>query len=327
MASARWGLLHPRGLAQHMVVASDIRRSTRRGIAAVHCGRVLPEGLSAFLATTAGAPPYFCWVHGEELSYIDSSRELRRLAATVFRRARGILANSQNTARLLEQRGVPSRVVHVVRPGVEPERFGPNLPGSLDLRQALAPNGETVCLTVGRLQRRKGHDLVLDALARFGRDARRIRYVIVGDGEERQRLEQKVREHGLGGVVRFEGRIAASELPKYYSAADLFVHPNRVDGTDFEGFGMVFLEAAASGLPVIGGRSGGVPEAVLDGVTGALVSGEDSDELFAVMSELIEDPVRRRQLGETGRARVRAEFTWQRAADRVSALHAELACR
>jgi phosphatidylinositol alpha-1,6-mannosyltransferase len=304
-------------------VACEIRRAARQGIAAVHCGRVLPEGLSALLARTTGAPPYFCWAHGEELGYIDSSRELRRLAATVYGRARAILANSQNTATLLARRGVPSKAVHVVRLGVEYDRFRPDVPGGADLRNALAPDGETICLTVGRLQRRKGHDLVLEALKRFGGAARRIRYVIVGDGDERNRLEQMVADFDLGSVVVFAGKVSSADLPRYYAASDLFVHPNRVDGADFEGFGIVFLEAAASGLPVIAGRSGGVPEAVLDGVTGSLVSGTDSAELTRVMSEFIGDARRRREMGAAGRARVLSEFTWQRAADRVAELHAE----
>ena len=215
MATRHWGLLHPRGLVHHLGVAGTIRRIARGGIAAVHCGRVLPEGLSALLASTAGAPPYYCWAHGEELGYIDSSRELRRLAATVYARARAVFANSRNTATLLARRGVPSRAIHVIRLGVEHERFRPDVHGSEELRRTLAPEGQTVLLTVGRLQRRKGHDLVLEALKQFGDRARCLRYVIVGDGEERQRLEQMVRDYGLGPVVVFAGKAPAAVLPQY----------------------------------------------------------------------------------------------------------------
>jgi phosphatidylinositol alpha-1,6-mannosyltransferase len=215
----------------------------------------------------------------------------------------------------------------VIRLGVEPDRFRPGLPGADALRQSLAPDGQTLLLTVGRLQRRKGHDLVLEALSRFGDAARNIRYVIAGDGEERQRLERMVLDFDLGSVVVFAGKVPSSTLPLYYAAADLFVHPNRVEGADFEGFGIVFLEAAAAGLPVIAGRSGGVPEAVLDQVTGLLVSGTDSDELHRAMSDLITNPARLQEMGEAGRARVLAEFTWQRAADRVAELHADFLCR
>jgi phosphatidylinositol alpha-1,6-mannosyltransferase len=118
--------------------------------------------------------------------------------------------------------------------------------------------------------------------------------------------------------------VGTEELPRYYAAADLFVHPNRVDGADFEGFGIVFLEAAACGLPVIAGRSGGVPEAVAEGVTGMLVSGTDIGELQQAMTVLIESPEKRREMGAAARSRVLAEFTWQRAADELSAVHAQV---
>jgi phosphatidylinositol alpha-1,6-mannosyltransferase len=324
LRTRNWGILHPRGLSYHLRVASDIWRAARKGTAVVHCGRALPEGFSALVAQAAGAPPYVCWAHGEELGYIDSSRELRQLASIVFGRARAVLANSENTADLLKRRGVPAPAIHVVRPGVNAEWFHPGAAGAAELRRKFAPGGETICLTVGRLQRRKGHDLVLDALAHLGPMARRLRYVIAGDGEERPRLESIVRERGLEPVVTFVGRVGTEELPRYYAAADLFVHPNRVDGADFEGFGIVFLEAAACGLPVIAGRSGGVPEAVAEGVTGMLVSGTDIGELQQAMTVLIESPEKRREMGAAARSRVLAEFTWQRAADELSAVHAQV---
>jgi phosphatidylinositol alpha-1,6-mannosyltransferase len=316
----QWGLLHPRGLMTHALVAADIRRMARH-VTAVHCGRVLPEGLSALLAFAAGGPPYVCWVHGEELSYVDSSREFRRLAAAVFQRARFVLANCRNTADLLVARGVRARDIHVVYPGVDTYRFRPRAAGADALRQVLARAGETLLLTVGRLQRRKGHDLVLQALAALGPNRRGVRYVIVGDGEERPRIESMIRELDLADTVTLAGRVDAHELPRYYAAADAFIHANRRDGDDFEGFGMVFLEAAASGLPAIGGRSGGVPEAVVDGETGLLVSGTSVGELRDALTDIISNRERRRALGSAARARVLREFTWQRAADQISTLH------
>jgi phosphatidylinositol alpha-1,6-mannosyltransferase len=263
-------------------------------------------------------------VHGEELGYIDSSRELRRLATAVFQRARAVIANSANTAALLLERSVRAGAIHIVRPGVDPQRFRPGTAGADRLRLELAGDAELVCLTVGRLQRRKGHDLVLEALADLGPRKSRIRYVIVGDGEERPRLESMIHRLGLESVVLLKGRVDPSELPRYYAAADLFVHPNRVDGREFEGFGIVFLEAAASGVPAIAGRSGGVPEAVVEGETGLLVSGSDAAELRSALLALVDDPDRRRAMGKAARARVLQEFTWERAAEQISALHQEV---
>lgn len=319
-----WGVLHPGSLIGNARSAAYIRNMSKDGVSGVHCGRVLPEGLSAMLAGLAGGAPYACWVHGEELAYIDSSRELRRLASMVFRRAQVIFANSRNTAALLRHRGVPPQVVHVIRPGVDTELFHPRVAGSQELRKQLAGHATTLCLTVGRLQRRKGHDLVLRALSKFGERLETIRYVIVGEGEERPRLESMVRELGLDAAVTFVGGISSAELPRYYAAADLFVMPNRIEQNDFEGFGIVFLEAAACGLPVVAGRSGGVPEAVADGETGLLVSGDDCGELVDALAALIADDGRRRTMSLAGRERVLRDFTWQRAADQISSLHRQI---
>jgi phosphatidylinositol alpha-1,6-mannosyltransferase len=130
-----------------------------------------------------------------------------------------------------------------------------------------------------------------------------------------------VGELNLNDCVTFVGEVSRDELPRYYAAADIFVHPNRVDGADVEGFGMVFLEAAAAGLPTIGGASGGVPEAVEDGQTGFLVRGTDATELAATIRTLAESPEMRRRLGAAGRMRVRRQFNWDDATARLSAVH------
>ena len=214
----------------------------------------------------------------EELGLASASRELRLLMRHVFHGARAALANSWNSKDLLVAHwGVAANKVHVVHPGVDAERFHPDVdPGNW--RSVYAPRGGTLFLSVGRLQRRKGHDLVLKALARWRPEDAGIRYLIAGDGPCRAALEEEARALGVADKVTFLGTVDEGALPALYAACDVFLMPNRADGVDFEGFGIVFLEAAASGRPAIGGRSGGVPEAVDDGVTGA-VGGEDDEEL------------------------------------------------
>jgi phosphatidylinositol alpha-1,6-mannosyltransferase len=320
-AQTHWGVLHPRGLRRHWQIARDIARLTRGRQAIVHCGRALPEGFAALVSRRVyGGPPYVCWTHGEELAYARTSRELTLLLSKVHRGAAGFIANSHNTRRMLEAIGVAEHRIQVIHPGVDPERFGPSAASS-DLRRRLAPAGGLVLLSVGRLQRRKGHDAVLRALLRLGGSADAMRYVIVGDGDERPRLQQLAADLGIQQHVTFVGEVSDSELPSYYGAADLFVHPNRDDRGDIEGFGIVFLEAAAAGLPVIGGNSGGVPEALEDGVTGFLVDERDPWELVRKIRLLAESEDLRRRLGDAGRARVVREFTWDRAAARLMAVH------
>jgi phosphatidyl-myo-inositol dimannoside synthase len=157
----------------------------------------------------------------------------------------------------------------------------------------------------------------LRALGRVRTRVPGARYVIVGDGPHRASLEADVQTLGLADVVHFAGASRSEDLPRWYAAADVFVMPNRPDGVDFEGFGMVFLEAAAAGKPSIGGCSGGVPEAVNDGVTGQLVDGTDVLEIEKAMVALAESRELRARYGSSGRDRVLREFTWERAARQV----------
>lgn len=317
--TADWGLLQLRALTHHLRRARRIRRSAAPSTV-VHCARVLPEGGDALIARRRHRPRYVCWAHGEELMIIRSSRDMVWSARRVVSGAALFFANSRNTAAVLRELDIPAHRIEVVYPGVDATRFSPGGDAARALRARLAAPDEIVLLCVGRLQRRKGHDLVLEALARPGA-SRAMRFVIVGDGEERDRLERMARELGVATQVTFTGAVPSADLPAYFAAADVFVHPNRIDGQDFEGFGIVFLEAAAAGLPTIGGTTGGAPEAVVDGVTGLLVSGTDADELQRAMTRLAADPAIRREMGAAGRARALRDFSWERAAAQVAQVH------
>jgi len=243
----------------------------------------------------------------------------------VYGGASANIANSHSTARMLEALGMPSDRVHVVHPGVDVERFQPQIDAS-DIRARFGSDGRAILLSVGRLQRRKGHDLAIEAIGRLGSSVP-LTYLIAGDGAERGRLEALVAQHRLQDRVHFLGELSARDLPRYYAACDIFLLPNRIDEGDVEGFGMVFLEAAAAGRPTIGGRSGGVPEAMLDRETGVLVSGTDIGELAAAIHDLASSPEKRHAMGVAGRERVCRAFTWERAAAEVSAVHVAVASR
>jgi phosphatidylinositol alpha-1,6-mannosyltransferase len=315
-----WGLGRPASLRRHLRVGRQIRRALAEAPAVVHCARALPEGLSARIGMTGRTVPYVCWLHGEELGYISTSRELRSLAGWVYRHAAAIVANSRNSRELLLRtyRMEPGSV-HVVHPGVDAARFHPRVDGS-GLRARFAGPGEVLFLSVGRLQRRKGHDMVLQALARLRPTMPHLRYVVAGDGPERRSLEEQATQLGLDGMVTFAGAVPDDELPMWYRAADVFVLPNRSDGVDFEGFGIVFLEAAACGLPVIAGNSGGATEAVADDVTGKLVDGTDADDVASAIRTLATDARLRERLGRDGAIRARREFGWDTAVEKVEAL-------
>jgi phosphatidylinositol alpha-1,6-mannosyltransferase len=323
-----WGVIRPRSWRGHWRLARQISALSRDGRAVVHCGRSQPEGVPALLASAMprGAP-YVFWAHGEDVAASLSSREFAFTMRLVYRGASAALANSRNTARLIEATGWFGGTVDVVYPGVDSSRFHPTADDGSLRRRLLASDHDILLLSVARLQRRKGHDLVIRALPALRRTLPDIRYVIVGDGPERENLSRLSAELAVSECVIFAGEVPDSELPSYYSASDIFVLPTRVHQSDFEGFGIVFLEAAASGKPVVAGRNGGVPEAVLHGQTGLLVEEDDLEGLTSALLDLCGSEFKRRQLGERGRIRAATEFTWDSAAQRVEEIQARVAAR
>lgn len=323
IAMADYGIRNPRSLWQYARLALKLRRSAPKG-SMIHCGRALPEGVAAHFCRRLGGPRYACWAHGEDIATALTSRELTMLMRMVYGGAAVIFANSVNTRRMLQELGIPAERIAIVYPGVDTQRFRPDIDAS-QVRRQIAPNGEPVLLSVGRLQTRKGHDLMIQAVGSLVRDGRQFfRYVIVGDGHERSRLESLVDECGVREYVTFAGEVPADQLPQYFAACDVFVLPNRIDNGDVEGFGIVFLEAAACAKPAVGGRSGGVPEAVADGETGLLVSGTDVEELAAAVARLMDSESLRRRLGESGRARAVRDFSWESGAAKVAAVQRRL---
>jgi phosphatidylinositol alpha-1,6-mannosyltransferase len=271
--------------------------ATRTGATAVHCARVLPEG---WIAAGTGLP-FGIFAHGEEFASYASSRELTWMARRVMRDAALFIANSRHTAALLERDwGVSAARLAVVSPGVDVERFAP-APRDDAERAKLGWENRLVVLTVGRLQRRKGHDRMIEAVALLREQFPTLLYAIVGDGTERGDLEAAVQRAGLSSCVRFHGVLPDAELVRAYQHCDLFALPNRTAGMDFEGFGMVLLEAQACGRAVLAGDSGGTAAALRAGETGVLVDCRRADTLAAAVAALLSDPARREHLGAAGR--------------------------
>jgi phosphatidylinositol alpha-1,6-mannosyltransferase len=169
--------------------------------------------------------------------------------------------------------------------------------------------GDPVLLTVGRLDCRKGHDMVVAALPLLLKEFPALRYVIVGEGPEREKLAELAREKGVAERVLFAGFQPDERLAAYYRACDVFIMHNRALENDVEGFGLVFLEANACGKPVVGGRSGGAVEAVVHGVTGFLVEPNDAQGLVQTLRKLLGDSALRREMGMAGRRRAAEEFS------------------
>ncbi|QDS88332.1 GDP-mannose-dependent alpha-(1-6)-phosphatidylinositol monomannoside mannosyltransferase [Rosistilla ulvae] len=290
----------------------------------LHAARVLPEGWLAYLHSMRTGTPYHCYAHGEELNLqgsedggVMASRQHRWMARKVLCRAQGMIANSENTRRILtEQWNVPAGKITVLNPGVDTQTFCPSV-RNLSVRYALGWNDAPVVLTVGRLQKRKGHDQMIRALPEILSAIPKLKYAIAGDGEERQALHALAAETGVSTSICWHPKVSDSSLLQMYQQCDLFALPNRQIGSDVEGFGMVLLEAAACGKATIAGRSGGTYEAIEDGVTGRLVDARSPHEIASATVQLLQDSTVKDSMGRAGRQRAKREFDWSVLANRV----------
>jgi phosphatidylinositol alpha-1,6-mannosyltransferase len=304
----RWGVAGLREYWRAVRALRDVVRAER--VSRIHCGRCLPEGLMALALKWLHGISYICYVHGEEVNYTTSSRELRWWARRVLTAADYVIVNSRNTARLLQDEwNLASDRLRLLYPGVDTERFLP-APRDLAVREQIGWGERPVLLTVGRLDRRKGQDQVIRALGAIRQTVPDILYVIVGGGEDRIYLEDLVNKTGQRGHVQFLGELTDDDLVRCYQQCDLFVLANRQVGKDFEGFGMVLLEAQACGKPVVAGASGGTAETMHIPETGVVVPCEEPDALAALLAELLVDRKRRESMGQVARNWVIEHFDW-----------------
>jgi phosphatidylinositol alpha-1,6-mannosyltransferase len=264
------------------------------------------------------AAPYVVVVHGAEVTVPGRLPGSRRLGGRVLRGAAGVVAAGHYPAREAEHVASDGLRGVVVPPGVDVDRFRPLADADRRAtRQAfgLDPDRPLV-LGVSRLVPRKGFDVLVDAVAGLPD----VQLAIAGAGRDRARLERRAEQRGIALRVRFLGRVPDDDsFPRLYACADVFAMPcrDRWGGLEAEGFGIVFLEAAAAGVPAIAGRSGGSHEAVVDGETGLVVDSRAVDVRSALAALLADDGLRA-CMGEAARARAVAEFSYDRLAARLA---------
>ena len=305
-----------RGPFRHFAGAYHLYRVIRayrpQYVLAAHAFSVIPIALLSFVCRFH----YALAIMGSEVEQYKNTGTfkdaLRRcLFQRTLEKADKLVCISHYSKELLKFAFVVSdSKLCVVYMGLDEARFlSQDMGATQALRQRLGIEHNVVLLTVARLVPRKGHDQVLRALSQLVPSVPSIHYLIVGSGPDEMRLHQIVAELHLEPYVTFAGCVADQDLNNYYDLADIYVMPSRQEGDTVEGFGLVFLEAGVRGLPVIGGRHGGVREAVIDGETGYLVDPLCTDELAQRIMALIEAPSLRRRFGEQGRRRVVQEFT------------------
>ena len=284
-------------------------------------GAAAPLGLLADgLRRNAGVTRAVALTHGHEIGWaaLPGARQLLR------RIARG---NDVVTYLGEYQRTRLDRALHGLTdlqrlaPGVDVEAFHPGVDGSA-VRARYALTGRPVIVCVSRLVPRKGQDMLIRALPAVRRRVPDAALLLVSGGPYRPKLERLAREQGVESDVVFTGSVPWAELPAHYAAGDVYAMPcrTRAAGLDVEGLGIVYLEASATGLPVVGGDSGGAPDAVREGETGYVVGGRDVEALAARLTELLADPAKAKAMGAAGRAWVEQEWRWAKQAERMSRL-------
>ena len=273
--------------------------------------------------------PYAVLLHGAEVAIPGRLPASRELLAHVLRRSSLVVSAggypAAEAARALRGRGMPSVVE--IPPGVDLDRFRPLSPSERsEARRDLGlPIDGPLVVSVSRLVPRKGMDVLVDAAVLLRADLPDLTVAIAGRGRDSDRLAGRIAEHGA--PVRLLGGVADADLPRLVGAADVFAMlcRNRWLGLEQEGFGIVFLEAAAAGVPQVAGASGGAGEAVADGVTGLVVRRPtDVRSIAAALARLLGDRKLRTQMGAASRRRAEASFDYDRLAPRLAASLADV---
>jgi len=324
MAMRSRGLMNLHDAKRYAGVVRTIRRLIReRGIEQIHCGRNLFEGFAAYLVKKFTGTPYLVYIHGEDIGAAKTSRELAWMTRRIFASASLLVANSQNTRRMLHEEWLlPEAKTRLLHPGVDAQRLCPAVPDPA-WRAEMGWADRTVILTVSRLQKRKGQDTMIRALPAIRARFPEVLYAVVGNGEEDAALKQLAIEVGQAEHVQFLGAVNDERMANCYHQCDLFALPNRKVGADFEGFGMVLLEAQACGKPVIAGANGGTAETMQVPETGRLVNCDGHELLAATVIELLSDPAEMRAMGERARAWALG-FDWPEVAKKAAAIFGEV---
>lgn len=307
-------LIWPRWLPLFWIVKKIV---AREDIQLIQAAQLLPFGTVALCFKKLFHLPYIAYVYGQDLVMARRSPRKVWLTRHILKNAETVISNSHYTKKLAEQMGAAQERTTVVYP-VPHQSAAPGVDDAavVHFSEQHGLASKKVVLTVGNLVERKGQDVVIEALPLIVKKIPDIVYCLVGDGPRKAALLNKVARLHLENYVRFLGQVSEVQLLLCYAAAELFVMPSREvknshgETVDVEGFGLVYLEANLLGKPVIGGRSGGVPEAVEHGVSGLLVDPESREEIAEAIITLLQQPGYAQKLGEQGKKRVLDSFQW-----------------
>jgi phosphatidylinositol alpha-1,6-mannosyltransferase len=291
----------------------------KENIQYVHCAHVLSTGIVGLLLKQLTGVKYIVYTHSADVLQYQKNPIIKSLLVAILKQADKVVCNSLFTREKLLSLGTDPQKIRLIYPKTDPEKFescdGVWLPSKFGLKK------NKIILSVNRLVERKGNDTVIRAMVQVIKKVPDAVYVIGGHGPYRKQLESLVNELNLRDTVLFLGSVKNEDIGRLYKACDVFVMMSRnIRDEDVEGFGISFLEAGVCGKPVVGGNSGGIPEAVQDGLTGFLVDPHNVDVLADVLVRLLTDASLAAELGQNGQKRVRDQFDRRLLVDEVKIL-------
>lgn len=309
--------------ANQVVWARSLVTEWKGRVDVIHCGNIRPVGYAVQWAYRSLGVPYLLYVNGGDLlrERIKAANPVKRFAARkIFANASGVVATSEWVSNLssevMRELGVRTPPpVAAIGLGTDPAHFSP-AKDSGSLRSEWGIGDAPVMLTVARLVPHKGQDTGLRVLAELHREFPDLRYVLVGEGHYEGELRRLAAELGVAARVIFAGDLSDDQLAEAYATSTVYLGLSRIDRViNAEGFGISFLEAAASGIPSVAGDSGGVSSAVLDNETGFLVPPLDTLAAASKIRAILKDASLQERMGKTARSAVETRFNWERVAD------------
>ena len=295
---------------------------SERAVTRVFFGAAAPLALLAQGLRKSGVQKIVALTHGHEVWWAKLwpfSLAIKRIGAGVDALTYlGDFTRSEISQALSED--AKQKMVRIA-PGIDTSHFRPRSE-SMALRKSLGLHDKRVIISVGRLVHRKGQDVLIQALPEIISVVKDAHLVFVGEGPYRKQLEKLVLKFGLFDRVTFIGRVNHVELPQYIGIGDLFAMPSRsrLAGLEVEGLGIVYLEASACGLPVIGGSSGGAPDALVHGETGLCVNGRSSHQVAQAAITILTDKELSAAMGKRGREWIVDQWQWSTWAEKFQAL-------
>lgn len=284
-------------------------------------GQILPLGTTALLLKKIFKIPYLVFTHAMDVTFPQKYPRKKWLMKIILKNADKIITVSRYTKyeilKLINQQLQKKIEIITPAPNITPQFFPNNDYSNLKHKF----QDYKIILSVGRLVPRKGHDVVIKSLNNLIKNNIKFKYIIIGDGGNYDHLKNLVQNYKLENFVIFIKNLSDEEVAKYYQLCDVFIMPCReTENRDVEGFGIVFLEANSFKKPIIGGKSGGVEDAIIDGKNGYLVDPLDTDMISNALMKILLKPDLAKKLGEFGQQRVISEFNWEKKAKQLELL-------